>query len=121
MVSEIILGLDWLMNNEAVVDTPKMQLIFPDGTSKSLFIFDSSVKDPSTVVLEEDVEIPGKHEVFQTARIKNPVISESVLEPNMSLFNLLSTMLFCWIIKKYVYDGLWLKYMQTLWQKQGRK
>ena len=59
-----------------------MQLIFLDGTIESLFCLDSSVKDPSTVVMEEGVKIPGKHEVFQMVHIKNPVIYESVIEPN---------------------------------------
>ena len=31
------------------------------------------------------LEVPAQHEVFQTARVKNPTISESILEPNMTL------------------------------------
>ena len=85
MISEIILGLDWLMINKVNVDLSKMVLVFPNQSTKSLSVFDSSVSDPSAVVLDEDVEVPAEHEVFQTARVRNPTISESVLEPNMTL------------------------------------
>ncbi len=85
MISEIILGLDWLMNNKVTVDLSRMVLKFPDLSTKPLSVFDSCVSDPLAVVLHEDIEVPAKHEVLQTARVRNPTISESVLEPNMNL------------------------------------
>ena len=48
-------------------------------------MFDSTVSEPLAVVLDEDIEVPAKHEIVQTARIRNPTISESILEPNMKL------------------------------------
>ena len=62
-----------------------MVLTFPDLSTKPLSVFDSCVSDPLAVVLDEDIEVPAKHEVLQTARVRNPTISESVLEPNMNL------------------------------------
>ncbi len=62
-----------------------MVLTFPDVSTKRLSVFDSCVSDPLAVVLDEDIEVPAKHEVLQTARVRNPTISESVLEPNMDL------------------------------------
>ena len=47
-------------------------------------MFSSGVSDPSSVVLDEDIEFPAKHEVIRTAQIKNPTILESVLEPIMN-------------------------------------
>ena len=60
-------------------------LKFPDETTKSMFVFDSSLTDPLAVDLDQDVEIPAKHEVLQAAQIKKNIIAENVLEPNMSL------------------------------------
>jgi hypothetical protein len=59
-----------------------MVLTFPDLSTKPLSVFDSTVSEPLAVVLDEDTEVPAKHEIFQTARIRNRTISESVLEPN---------------------------------------
>ena len=85
MLSEIILGLDWVMSNKVKVDLSRMVLVFPNDVTKSLFVFDSNVPDPLAVVLDKDIEVPAQHEVFQTARVKSPTISESILEPNMTL------------------------------------
>ena len=59
-----------------------MVLKFPDGVTKPLCLFDSTLSD---LVLEEDLAVPAKHEVFQTGRIRNPTLNESVLEPNANL------------------------------------
>ena len=85
MISEVILGLDWLMNHQVIIDTSKMLLKFPDSHCQPLTVHDSSLKNPAVVELSDDVEIPGRHEIIQTARIRNPMISESVLEPNFDL------------------------------------
>ena len=84
-ISEIILGLDWLMSNKVNVGLSGMVLTFPDLSTKPLSVFDSTVSEPLAVVLDEDIEVPAKHEIVQTARIRNPTISESILEPNMKL------------------------------------
>ena len=60
-----------------------MVLTFPDLSTQPFSVFDSSVSDPLSVVLDEDIEVPAKHEILRIARIKNPTISESVLELNM--------------------------------------
>ncbi len=85
MVSEVILGLDWLITNKVNVDMAGMVLKFPDGTNKPLCLFDSTIADPLAVVLDEDLVIPARHEVFKTARVRNPTLNESILEPNMNL------------------------------------
>ena len=82
IISEIVLGLDWLMSNKVNVDLSRMVLTFPDLSTKPLSVFDSTVSEPLAVVLDEDTEVPAKHEIFQTARIRNRTISESVLGPN---------------------------------------
>ena len=85
MASEIILGLDWLVANKVNVDMAEMVLKFPDGTTKPLCLFDLTLTDPLGVVLDEDLVVPAKHEVFRTARVRNPTLNESILEPNMNL------------------------------------
>ena len=67
MLSEIILGLDWLMRNKVNVHLSRMWLVFPNQSTKSLSGFDSSLSELSGVVLDEDLEVPAEHEVFQTA------------------------------------------------------
>ena len=47
-----------------------MVLKLPDAMMKSTFVFDSSLTDPLAVDLDQDVEIPAKHEVLQAAQIK---------------------------------------------------
>ncbi|CAB4013729.1 Transposon Ty3-G Gag-Pol poly [Paramuricea clavata] len=84
MVSEIILGLDWLVTNKVNVDMAEIVLKFPDGTTKPLCLFDSTIADLLGVVLDEDLVVPAKHEVFKTARVRNPTLNESILEPNMN-------------------------------------
>ncbi len=44
-----------------------------------------AITDPLAVVLDEDLVIPARHEVFKTARVRNPTLNESILEPNMNL------------------------------------
>ena len=85
MVSEDILGLDWLVTNKVSVDMADMVLKFPDGATKPLCLFDSTLSDPLAVVLEEDLVVPANDEVVQTGRIRNPTLNESVLEPNVNL------------------------------------
>ena len=51
-----------------------MALKFPDETTKSMFVFDSSLTDPLAVDLDQDVEIPAKHEMLQIAQITNPLL-----------------------------------------------
>jgi hypothetical protein len=85
MIFEIILDLDWLISNTVNVDLSRMVLTFPDLSSKPLSVFYSTVSESLAVVLDEDIEVPAKHEIFQIARIRNPTISESILEPNMKL------------------------------------
>ena len=59
----------------------EMVLKFLDGTTKPLFLFDSTGTDPLGVVLDEDLVVPAKYEVFKTARVRNPTLNESILEP----------------------------------------
>jgi hypothetical protein len=50
MISEIILGLDWLMSNKVNVDLSIMVLTFLDLYTKTLSVFDSTVSEPLAVV-----------------------------------------------------------------------
>ncbi len=81
---EVILGLDFLLNSKAIIDTVHLQIKFPEDDFP-LYIHDSSVVNPSIVTLIEDVVIPAEHEVVQRALIKNPSLEESILEPNIEL------------------------------------
>ena len=85
MISEVLLGLDWLMNHQVVIDTSKKLLKFPDSHCQLLTVHDSSLTNPAVVDLSDDIEMPGRHEIIQTAHVRNPMIHESVLEPNCNL------------------------------------
>ena len=85
MMNAIIFGLDWLLSCSCVIDIEKLLISFPDGTQQALLINDSAMSDPTNVTLCEDIEIPAKHEIIQTACIKGPFIDESILEPNSNL------------------------------------
>ena len=50
MLSEVILGLDWLVNNQVVIDTANMLMKFPDLKRQPLLVFDAALKDPTVVV-----------------------------------------------------------------------
>ena len=63
------MGLDWLVNNQVVIDTANMLMKFPDSKCQPLLVFDAALKDPTVVVLSDDIEIPGRHEIVQTAHI----------------------------------------------------
>ncbi|XP_065063834.1 uncharacterized protein LOC135690257 [Rhopilema esculentum] len=46
VISEVILGLDWLINNKVTIHTANLLLKFPDLTHQPLTIYDASLKDP---------------------------------------------------------------------------
>ena len=85
MISEVILGLDWLMNHQVVFDRSKMLLTFPESRCQPLTVRDSSLKNHAVVELSDDIEIPGRHEIIQRAHVRHPIINDSVLEPNFNL------------------------------------
>ena len=66
------------------VDVPP---IFPtlDGSKAPLLLNDSSIPDPAAVILCDDTEIPGRHEVIRRAKVKGVFLAESIVEPNVSL------------------------------------
>ena len=82
--SEIILGLDWLLSIQAVIDTSSLVISFESG-QLPIYVRDTSISDASVVTLCDDIVIPGKHEIIQRARIKNPSLEQSLLEPNYEL------------------------------------
>ena len=84
-MKEIILGLDWVMSRHCVINTPKLLISFPDDSAPPLLIHDSTTVDPIFAALCDDIEIPGNHEVIQTAKVKTPFSNDSILEPNISL------------------------------------
>ena len=58
MASEIILGLDWLVANKVNVDMAimaEMNLKLPNGPTKPLCLFDSTLAHTLSVVLDEDL------------------------------------------------------------------
>ena len=58
MASEIILGLDWLVANKVNVDMAimgEMILKLPDGATKPLCLFDSTLAHTISFVLDEDL------------------------------------------------------------------
>ena len=82
--NEIILGLDCLLNSEAVIDTRQKQIRFPEQ-DLPLYVCDLSSINNIGVSLSEDIVVPGKHEVVHRAIITNPTLNESILEPNNEL------------------------------------
>ena len=85
--NEIILRLDWLTNCHCVIDTSKLLIEFLDGSKAPLLLNDSSIPDPTAVILCDDIEIPGRHEVIRRAKVKGVFLAESIVEPNVSLCN----------------------------------
>ena len=49
LLSEVILGLDWLIDNPVIVNTANMLLKFPESDCKPFKL--ASIKDPIGVVL----------------------------------------------------------------------
>ena len=82
--NEIILGLDYLLNSEAVIDTRQKQIRFPEQ-DLPLYVCDLSSINNIGVSLSEDIVVPGKHEVMHRAFITNPTRNKSILEPNNEL------------------------------------
>ena len=83
--NEIILGLDWLTNFQCVINTSKLLIEFPDGAKAPLLLNDSSIPDPTAVILCDDTEIPAKHEVIRRAKVKGVFLTDSIIEPNVAL------------------------------------
>ena len=79
--SDIFLGLDWIINCRVTIGAGSMLLHPPKSMSQRIAVFDSASTDPTAVVLHEDIEIPGRNEICQNARIKNPINSDSLFEP----------------------------------------
>ena len=75
--SEIILGLDWLLSIQAVIDTSSLVISFESG-QLPIYVRDTSISDASVVTLCDDIVIPGKHEIIQRARIKNRSLEQSL-------------------------------------------
>ena len=71
------------MSRHCVIDMPKLLISFPDGSAAPLLILDSSIVDLMSVVLCEDIEMPGNHEVIKMGKVKTPFINDSILEPNL--------------------------------------
>ena len=83
--NEIILGLDWLTNCQCVINTSKLLIEFPDRAKAPLLLNDSSIPDPTAVILCDDTEIPPKHEVIRRAKVKGVFLTDSSIEPNIAL------------------------------------
>ena len=85
--SDVILGLDWILSNKGIIDLNEQMLKFPDGTTEPILLQNLGLSSKMIVVLQEDVEVPGRHEVVRRAMLKNPCVSECILEPNFDLMN----------------------------------
>ena len=85
--SEVILGLDWMLGMKATVDFNEELLNFTDGTTEPILLQVMGLQNRMIVVLQEDVEVPGRHEVVRRALLKNPCVSECILEPNFDLMD----------------------------------
>ena len=85
--SDVILGLDWILSNKGIIDLNEQMLKFPDGTTGPILLQNLGLSSKMIVVLQEDVEVPGRHEVVRRAMLKNPCVSECILEPNFDLMN----------------------------------
>ena len=79
--------MDWILETKGSIDFNEQMLKFPDGTAEPMLLQDIGLKSRMIVVLQEDIEVPGRHEVVRRALLKNPCVSECILEPNFDLMN----------------------------------
>ena len=63
----------------------KLLIQYPDGAKAPLLLNDSSIADPTAIILCDDTEIPAKHEVIRRAKVKEVFLTESIIEPNVVL------------------------------------
>ena len=82
MAHEILIGLNWMLENKVNLQVGERKLLFEDGNSCDLFLYDSSFMYPGIVSLGEDLELPAGHDVVCPAKIRNPFVDECILEPN---------------------------------------
>ena len=82
MAHEILIGLNWMLENKVDLQVGARKLLFGNGNSCDLFLYDSSFMYPGVVSLCEDLEVPAGHEVICPANIGNPFVDECILEPN---------------------------------------
>ncbi len=72
---------------KATVDFNEQLLKFTDGTTEPILLQVMGLQNRMIVVLQEDVEVPGRYEVVRRALLKNPCVSECILEPNFDLMD----------------------------------
>ena len=82
MAHEILIGLNWMLENKVNIEVGERTLLIEDGNSCDLFLYDSSFMYPGIVSLGEDLELLAGHEVVCPAKIRNPFVDECILEPN---------------------------------------
>ena len=82
MAHEILIGLNWMLENKVDLQVGARKLLFGNGNSCDLFLYDSSFMYPGVVSLCEDLEVPAGHEVICPANIGNPFVDECILKPN---------------------------------------
>ena len=82
MAHEILIGLNWMLENKVNLQVGERKLLFEDGSSCDLFLRDASLMYPGVVFLSEDLDVPAGHEVVCPAKVKNPFVEECILEPN---------------------------------------
>ena len=79
MAHEVPIGLNWMLENKVNLQVGERKLLFEDGNSCDLFLYDSSFMYPGIVSLGEDLELPAGHEVVCPAKIRNPFVDECIL------------------------------------------
>ena len=65
--SEVILGLDWMLEMKVTVDFNEQLSKLTDGTTEPMLLQVMGLQNRMVVVLQEDVEVPGRHEVVRRA------------------------------------------------------
>ena len=65
--SEVILGLDWMLEMKVTVDFNEQLSKLTDGTTEPMLLQVMGLQNRMVVVLQEDVEVPGRHEVIRRA------------------------------------------------------
>ena len=76
MAHEILIGLNWMLENKVNLQVGERKLLFEDGSSCDLFLRDASLMYPGVVEfsLSEDLDVPAGHEVVCPAKVKNPFV-----------------------------------------------
>ena len=72
MAHEILIGLNWMLENKVDLQVGARKLLFGNGNSCDLFLYDSSFMHPGVVSLCEDLEVPAVSDWLERGLVGRP-------------------------------------------------